>query len=122
MKTQICNNCGRTLKLFGTGDLFEGKVVCGKCIKILAPQPGKAKVNYARIAVGAVGRAAEQTAKDRKANKKDLKANENIRYEKAKKRVVFFLNGCVTFFWLIVLLHLLAVAAVSVAVIVGFGR
>lgn len=110
MKAQICNNCGNTLSILDKGHIFEGKVVCSKCIKILAPGRPKQKVDLARVFKEARGRVTVQMA-----------ADEDIRYEKAKRRVVFFLSGLITFFWIIVLLHLLVIAAVSVAVITGFG-
>lgn len=110
MKKQICNNCGRTLKLFEKGYIFEGRVVCGRCIKILAPGGPKQGPDYARVAVGTVGRVLEQASKTRK-------ANEDIRYDRAKRRVIFFLNGCITIFWVIIILHVIVLVVFLITMI-----
>ena len=109
MKTQICNNCGRTLKLLEKGHLFEGKVVCGDCIKILEP---KRKVGYFQLAKAGWAKVKDsrelsaKLARDARTRSTEFAAaNEDARYEKAKRRVIFFLNGCITLFWVIVILH-----------------
>lgn len=110
MKAQICNECGCNIGVLKTVHLFDGKGVCGKCIKILAPGGPKPNTDIA-----VVSREARARIKVR------IAADEDARYERAKRRVIFFLNGCVTFFWVIVLLHLLAIAVVAVAISTGFG-
>ena len=89
--------------------LYEGKVVCGKCINILRPRP---KVNYLHIAKNVMAKAWDarevnaKLARDARARSTEFAAaKEDARYEKAKRRVIFFLNGCVTLFWVVVLLH-----------------
>ena len=117
MKRQICNKCGRTLKLFEKGYLFEGKVVCGKCIGLLAPDGPKQRPDYAGIAVKAVGLGIEQAANDRKVNDNARDAREAVRYQRSKYRVIFFLNGCITLFWVIVLLHVVALVVFLIVII-----
>ncbi len=117
MKRQICNNCGRTLKMFDKGYLYEGKVVCGKCIKILAPDGPKQRPDYAGIAVKAVGRGIEAIDKATVQSAKDRDASEAVRYQRAKYRVIFFLNGCITVFWVIALLHVVALVVFSITII-----
>lgn len=110
MKTQICNNCGNNIGLLEKIHLFEGKGVCGDCIKILDPQPEKPKINYAKIAVEAVDRATVQIADD-----------EDARYEKAKRRCVFFFSGIIWFIQLVILFMLMAMVPL-VFILIGIWR
>lgn len=94
--------------MFEKGYLHEGKVVCPGCIKLLDPGAVRPKVNYAGIAVKAVGRGIEAIDKATVQSAKDRDAREAVRYKRAKYRVIFFLNGCITVFWVIVIFHLIA--------------
>lgn len=106
MASLICNNCGRSLKLFERGYLFEDKAVCGRCIKILSPDAPRRRIDLVKVAKEARVRAVEQMAVD-----------EDVRYKRAKRRVIFFLSGCISFFWLIIVVHLIIIAAMLVAII-----
>lgn len=105
MKQQICNSCTRTLGRLEKAHLFEGKVVCGKCIKILRPKP---KVKYLQIAKNVLAKAKDsreinaKLARDARARTDEfVKGHEDARYEKAKRRCVFFMSSVI---WLIQLI------------------
>lgn len=88
MKQQICNNCERTLGLLEKGHLYEGKVVCGACIEVLdppAPERKKAVI---------VGETNGRTASSGR-------SKEDVKYDRAKRKCVFFFASVI---WLIQLI------------------
>lgn len=111
MKSEICNNCGNNLGVLDKGHIFENRIVCGKCIKVLCPSKPKPKLDLVEIA-----------AKAREGATESIKADEDAKYENAKRRVVFFLSGVISLFWFIIWLHIIAVVVVLVAIIAGFGK
>lgn len=90
MKTK-CPHCDH---IFEIPDVYKDKPTkCVKCKRTFTPaehaeRPPRPKVNYLQIAKKVRTQTAEQKAPD-----------EDARYKRAKYRVIFFLNGCVTLFW-----------------------
>jgi hypothetical protein len=98
MRRYICNECGGSIGAFARRYLFTGKIVCRTCIDKLVPD----------------GRRPDPVKDERDASK-DLvftPLTEQQRYDRARRRVMFFLSGCVTAFWF-------AVVAIVVAAAMG---
>ncbi len=110
MNTKICNSCGQPLRTGEVGYKFKGQLVCPRCAKKLNPKGFAAT------------KAAERKAAERKESGRvdDKRAREDAKYRAAKRRVIFFLNGCISFFWLIVLLNLI-LFGLAVYFATGFG-